>query len=120
MPMPETKRPTKDARRRMAAYAKGVKAGRDESTKPSVSTTSISQSWMPISTAPKDGTKILFASKHYAGVNLGFYEDGHIWTGGFAMQPSAIPREWEDVATHWMAIPPIPGSATCMQDNANG
>lgn len=26
--MPETKRPTKDARRRMAAYAKGLKAGR--------------------------------------------------------------------------------------------
>lgn len=100
--MAEIKRPTKDARRRMAAYTKGVKAGRD-----------LSQSWMPISTAPKDGTEILFARKHYAGVNVGFYKDGHIWTGGLVMQPSAIPREWEDVASHWMAIPPVPSSTIC-------
>lgn len=63
--------------------------------------------WMPIDTAPRDGTMILFWRK-LGRVGLGFYRDGHIWTGTVVPLPSAIAREWEDVATHWMRLPPAP------------
>lgn len=65
--------------------------------------------WRPIETAPKDGTKVLFWSKYFAQISIGFYREGHIWSGGNIYQPSAIPREWEDVASHWMPLPDPPG-----------
>lgn len=66
--------------------------------------------WHPISTAPHDGTSILYFSKAYSYIGIGRYSDGHIWTGGVVEVPSAIPREWEDVATHWMPLPVKPES----------
>lgn len=64
--------------------------------------------WHPIETAPKDQTYILFIHKMYAWPPvIGFYHDGHIWTGGICgYHPSAIPREWSDVAKCWMPLPP--------------
>ena len=64
--------------------------------------------WLPIESAPRDGSLILFWRKRYQSLGLGAYKDGHIYTGGFVMSPSAMPREWEDVATHWMPTPSSP------------
>jgi len=67
--------------------------------------------WQPIETAPKDGTEIIYWSKHLCRPMMAFYSEGHIWMGGLAYHPSAIPREWEDVATHWMPMPGRPVGA---------
>ena len=65
--------------------------------------------WQPIETAPTDGTRIIYWHKTYATPVIAFYRDGHIWTGGtMVFSPSAIPREWKDVGTHWMPIPAAP------------
>lgn len=71
--------------------------------------------WLPIESAPRDGTTILFWRKEFQNLGLGFYRNGHVFTGGFVMSPSAIPREWEDVATHWMPIPKSPHSSKVSQ-----
>lgn len=64
--------------------------------------------WLPIETAPIDGTRILFVSKFHDDVEIAFYQDGHIWSGGFVYQPSAIPREWKDIAKCWLPLPSVP------------
>lgn len=70
--------------------------------------------WQPIATAPTDGTEILFCgTPSYPNlIRIGFYLNGYIFTGAFVKQPSAIPREWKDVATHWMPLPPTPETVT--------
>lgn len=67
-----------------------------------------SAAWRPIATAPKDGTRILFWNRYFDQPAIGYYRDGHIWTGSIAFQPSAMPREWEDVAEYWCPLPPSP------------
>lgn len=67
--------------------------------------------WQPISTAPRDGTRIMYWSKYFQKPDIGFYKDGHIWSGTAAYHPSAIPREWEHVASHWMQLPSAPPNA---------
>lgn len=67
--------------------------------------------WLPIATAPKDGTRIIYWSKSYQKADIGYYRDGHIWTGTAIYSPSAIPREWHHVASHWMALPEAPEDA---------
>jgi hypothetical protein len=66
--------------------------------------------WQPIETAPKDGTNILFCGGNFAPkhIRMGFYRDGHIWTGDIVYSPSSIPREWDDIADFWMPIPAPP------------
>jgi hypothetical protein len=66
--------------------------------------------WQPIETAPKDGTRILFCGGESWPdlVRIGSYMDGHIWSGNIVQQPSGIPREWDDVADHWMPLPAAP------------
>lgn len=64
--------------------------------------------WRPIATAPRDGTRIIYWSKGYQMPVIAFYRDGHIWSGSLVWSPSAIPREWEDIATHWMPLPSAP------------
>lgn len=64
--------------------------------------------WQPIATAPKDGTLILYWIRYFDQPGLGYYRDGHIWTGPIAFQPSLMAREWEDVADFWMPLPPPP------------
>lgn len=66
--------------------------------------------WLPIESAPRDGTIILFWRKGYSIPALGMYADGHVFTGGLSLSPSHIPREWEDIATHWMPVPKSPFS----------
>lgn len=64
--------------------------------------------WRPIETAAKNGQRIIYWSKHWGKADIAFYRDGHIWTGTAVYSPSALPAEWEDVASHWMPLPPAP------------
>lgn len=66
--------------------------------------------WQSIETAPCDGTRILFINRMYDDICLGYYKNGHIWTGNIVFEPSAIPREWKDVADFWMPAPAMPTS----------
>jgi hypothetical protein len=70
--------------------------------------------WQPISTAPRDGSRILYWSKHYQKPDIAYYRDGHLWMGTAVYEPSAIPREWEDVASHWMPLPEAPPDAVAV------
>lgn len=70
--------------------------------------TKLPPAWQPPETAPTDGTRILFVNKRFERLMIGRYRDGHIWTGGAVEQPSAIPREWIDVASAWMHLPAMP------------
>ena len=67
--------------------------------------------WQPISTAPCDGTRVIYWSRYFQTPGIGYYRDGHIWTGTNVYSPSAIPREWEDIASHWMPVPLAPPDA---------
>ena len=64
--------------------------------------------WQPISTAPKDGTRVMvwmddkYASNRHAFAKLWFYEDGRL--GGGA---EGYNGDWG--ISHWMPLPPPPG-----------
>lgn len=64
--------------------------------------------WHPIETAPTDGTRVIYWHKNYEIPIIGFYRDGYIYGGNIMFEPSAIPREWHHVATHWMPLPRRP------------
>jgi hypothetical protein len=54
--------------------------------------------WQPISTAPKDGTVVLFAIRGERHPFMGRADD--FWNNAW----------WLEQATHWMPIPPPPTS----------
>lgn len=64
--------------------------------------------WLPIETAPKDGTRVMvwmndqYASNQHAFAKLWFYQDGKL--GGGAEGYSG---DWS--ISHWMPLPPPPG-----------
>lgn len=66
--------------------------------------------WQPIESAPRDGTRILFLSRMFDQIRIGYYKDGHIWTGDLVSEPSSIPREWKDIADFWMPEPAKPAA----------
>ena len=72
--------------------------------------------WQDISTAPKDGTRFVAVGNNY-----GLYSEGQHtciaqWFRGCWMEVS----EWNEDSelkylTHWMPLPPLPGSAARKQ-----
>lgn len=71
--------------------------------------------WMPIETAPDDGTAILLFDGHcFRGVCIALLKDSRIWYCQRGMRtPSAREVDgWSDTPfTHWMPLPPLPDEA---------
>lgn len=76
--------------------------------------------WIPIATPPKGRERVLYtgnpAFPHL--VCIGFYANGHVYKGDVVPQASTIPREWIDVATHWMPLPISPHETKPKRDRA--
>lgn len=63
--------------------------------------------WLPIGTAPKDGTKFLALMRGGNGdIEIAFHTDGEY--GGFRVDSYAPPMINEDWMTHWMPLPMRP------------
>jgi hypothetical protein len=84
------------------------------------------RAWLPIETAPKDGTPVLLVSANAAepSPEIGHWsdEDGCFRVGypddWFRLAEHGL-RSWLDIATHWQPLPPAPGApATPAQPSA--
>lgn len=69
--------------------------------------------WLPIESAPKDGTFIiLYASHNEPPVSIGYYEDdGELWAGAasqvwWMVEADIMPSACRP--THWMPLPKPP------------
>ena len=63
--------------------------------------------WLPIGTAPRDGTKFLALMRGDNGdIEIAFHRDGEC--GGFRVDSYAPPRINEDWMTYWMPLPKPP------------
>jgi hypothetical protein len=62
------------------------------------------QTWQPIETAPRDGSKMLFWFP-YAGVDIGVFIEGQPYASHYAMGVDFPLTE----PLYWMPLPPIPG-----------
>ena len=63
--------------------------------------------WLPIGTAPRDGTKFLALMRGGNGdIEIAFHTDGEY--GGFRVNSYAPPMINEDWMTHWMPLPEPP------------
>ena len=82
--------------------------------------------WKPIESAPKDGTPVLLACAGYKSMTVGFWADPVEYEGeaeGWTLEmndPAIDPFSaayWGGCSecsdpTHWMPLPPPPGSET--------
>lgn len=65
--------------------------------------------WMPIETAPKDGTRLLLVGKVYAGLPfVGVWSPTDFNPAQPWLNAISITRLYEHVPTHWMPLPPPP------------
>lgn len=72
--------------------------------------------WLPIDTAPRDGTQIDILIRGTGrvpdvewGMTDGLADDYETWISSFSMMPVYGPCEDRSVVTHWLPIPPAPG-----------
>lgn len=87
----------------------------------SVTASADGANWQDISTAPKDGTRFVAVGNNY-----GLYSEAQHsciaqWFRGCWMEVS----DWNDASelkylTHWMPLPPLPGSAASATANSDG
>lgn len=63
----------------------------------------MSDKWLPIETAPKDGTKILLLRDEFA--STGWWENGPVI--GYFITGSGTYPPWS-MPTHWMPFPTLP------------
>lgn len=77
--------------------------------------------WMPIETAPKDGTHILahgtyqwedYATHQKSGIVVVAWYDADGWGDSCWVLVNANPYRDKCQPTHWMPLPPPPESAT--------
>jgi hypothetical protein len=78
------------------------------------------QTWQPIATAPKDGTKVLVYATQYGTAYWGCakwmeFDDGsHGWIGeSFTSEPEGNWTTFNEHPTHWLPLPAPPGETPC-------
>jgi hypothetical protein len=71
--------------------------------------------WLPIETAPKDGTRVLLSDG--TSVSIGSWGNAFSswgWSNESAPEPTdgpgAIPGYWTEPPTHWMPLPDAPNA----------
>lgn len=64
----------------------------------------MSAEWLPIATAPKDGTDILGANAEHVFVVFWLHNAMHPKPGSWVSRPGC----WAFSPTHWMPLPPAP------------
>lgn len=68
----------------------------------------VQDAWLPVETAPKDGTRILLLSERYGVREARFYRDNLEGTDFYDVMIGGGPLTIFYDATHWQPLPPAP------------